>query len=145
VLTLTATDSAGAATSVTHTLVISNDVMLPAAALLAAPPSTSFLAETGGTTVVTQTVSLRSPDDAALAWQAVSDAAWLALAPGSGVTAAEPELRVDPTGLAQGAYQGAVTISATGPSGPLAAQQIHVFLTVAARRQMKVFLPLLGR
>jgi hypothetical protein len=145
VITLTTTDSASAASSITHTLTISNDVMLPAAALVAAPPSTSFTAEVGRTTVLTQTVSLRSPDDAALTWQAVSNAAWLTLAPGSGVTAAEPELRVDPTGLAVGAYEASITINSTGPAGPLPPEQIHVFLTMSSRRPSVLYLPLVRR
>jgi hypothetical protein len=145
VITLTITDSASAASSITHTLTISNDVMLPAAALVAAPPSTSFTAEVGRTTVLTQTVSLRSPDDAALTWQAVSNAAWLTLAPGSGVTAAEPELRVDPTGLAVGAYEASITINSTGPAGPLPPEQIHVFLTMSSRRPSVLYLPLVRR
>jgi len=144
-LTLAATDSAGATAAITHSLVISNDVMLPATMLTAAPASTSFTAAAGQTTALTQTLSLRSPDDAALAWQATSDATWLTVTPGSGVSAAEPELRVDPTGLAPGAYQAAVTLHSTGPAGSLPPQQVHVFLTVSARRRASMYLPLVQR
>lgn len=145
-ITLQVTDSDGATGSAQRTLVLSDDVMVAAAAMVVAPPATNFVAPAGSTTVLTQAISLRNPDGSALTWQASSDAAWLAVT-ASGATPADPELRANPTGLAAGDYAGTVTITSSGPGGALPAQQVRVTLTVGgvAEAAPKLYLPAIRR
>lgn len=146
-ITLQVTDSDGATGSAQRTVVVSDDVMVAAAAMVVAPPATNFVAAAGSSAVQTQPISLRNPDASELTWQASSDAAWLTVAAASGVTPADPELRVNPTGLAAGDYAGTVTISSSGPSGALPSQQVRVTLTVGgvAEAAPKLYLPAIRR
>ncbi len=141
------TDAEGAVGVATRTVVLSDDVMLPPASMVVAPTATNFVATVGSAATLTQTISLRNPEESALAWQASSDVAWLSVAPASGDTPADPELRVDPQGLAAGDYEGVVTIHSDGPGGPLPAQQMRVSLTVTggAATQHRLYLPLVRR
>lgn len=141
------TDADGTTGVAARTAVLSDDVMLPPASLVVAPTATNFVAAVGSTVVQTQTISLRNPEESALAWQASSDVAWLSIVPASGDTPADPELRADPQGLPAGDYVGVVTIHRDGPGGPLPAQQVRVSLTVAggAAAQHHLYLPLVRR
>lgn len=141
------TDADGATEVAQRTIHLSNDVMIPAVALIAAPVATNFVATTGSTTVQTQTVSLRNPEASALTWQATSNASWLSVAGVSGVTPATVELRVDPAGLATGDYTGVLTIDSNGPGGALPPQQVRVSLTVFAAADVgqKLYLPTVQR
>ena len=146
-ITLQVTDAAGAVGIATRTVVVSDDVMLAANALVAAPPATNFVAPVGSTTVQTQSLSLRNPAANPLAWQAASDAPWLTVTPGSGETPADPELRVNPAELAAGDHVAVVTINSTGPGGALPAQTVRVTLTVtgAATATQNIYLPMIRR
>lgn len=146
-LTLQVTDSSGAVGTAQRTVTVSDDVMAAAVALIVAPPATNFVASAGSPTVQTQTVSLRNPDGSALAWQASSNAAWLSVAAASGVTPADPELRVDPSGLAAGDYSGIASISSSGSGGAAPVQQVRVSLTVtgATTTLQSLYLPVIRK
>lgn len=141
------TDADGATGVAQRTIHLSNDVMIPAAAMIASPIATNFVATAGSTTVQTQTVSLRNPQESALTWQATSDASWLSMTRINGVTPADVELRVDPAGLTAGDYVGVVTINSSGPGGALPPQQVRVSLTVFAPADagQKLYLPAIQR
>jgi hypothetical protein len=139
-IALRATDAAGASSVVTRTIVLSDDVMIPAARLVVAPTATNFAATVGSSEVQTQSVSLRNPGASPLAWQASSDAAWLSLGAASGATPADLELRVAPAGLAVGDYLGVVTINGDGSAEP---QRVRVTLTVVGPSHRKLYLPLI--
>lgn len=144
---LYATDANGDTGVAARTVVLSDDVMLPPPMMVVAPTATNFVAAVGSVVVQTQTISLRNPEASALAWQASSDVAWLSVAPTSGDTPADAELRVDPLGLPVGDYEGVVTITGDGPGGPLPAQRVRVSLTVTggAAAQHRLYLPLVRR
>ena len=144
-LTLQVTDGNGAVGTAQRTVAVSDDVMVAAAALVVAPPATNFVASVGSTAVQTQTLSLRNPDGSALAWQASSNAAWLSVAAASGVTPADPDLRVDPSGLATGDYTAMASITGSGPGGALPVQQVRVSLTVtgATTTLQNIYLPVI--
>jgi hypothetical protein len=139
-ITLRATDAAGASSVVTRTIVLSDDVMIPPARIVAAPTATNFVAVVGSSEVQTQTVSLRNPEASPLAWQAASDTAWLSLGPTSGATPADLELRVDPAGLAAGDYLGVVTITRDGSTE---SQRVRVTLNVIGPSHRNLYLPLI--
>ena len=147
VVTLRVTDADGAVGAAARTVVVSDDVMLAANALAAAPPATNFVALVGSNTVQTQSLSLRNPAANPLAWQAASDAPWLTVTPNTGGTPADPKLRVNPSGLAVGDHLAVVTINSTGPGGALPAQKVRVTLTVtsAATAAHKIYLPMIRR
>jgi len=140
IITLRATDADGASSVVTRTLMLSDDVMIPAARIVVAPTATNFVATVGSSEVQTQTVSLRNPEASPLIWQASSDAAWLSLGATSGATPADLELRIDPAGLAAGDYLGVVTINGDGSAEP---QRVRVTLTVVGPSHRNLYLPLI--
>jgi hypothetical protein len=144
---LQVTDGNGAVGTAQRTVAVSDDVMVAAAALVVAPPATNFVASVGSTAVQTQTLSLRNPDGSALAWQASSNAAWLSVAAASGVTPADPDLRVDPSGLATGDYTAMASITGSGPGGALPVQQVRVSLTVtgATTTLQNIYLPVIRK
>jgi hypothetical protein len=146
-LTLQVTDGNGAVCTAPRTVAVTDDVMVAAAALVVAPPATNFVASVGSTAVQTQTLSLRNPDGSALAWQASSNAAWLSVAAASGVTLADPDLRVDPSGLATGDYTAMASITGSGPGGALPVQQVRVSLTVtgATTTLQNIYLPVIRK
>jgi|GEM_PF-845907 len=148
VITLQVTDAGGATGTATRTVVISNDVMLAASALLAAPPATNFVALAGSTNAPVQSISLRNPAEDAVTWQATSNAAWLSVNPASGATPANPELSANPTGLAPGDYGGIVTINSSNDAGALPPQQVRVTFTITGTGSTSpnsIFLPLINR
>ena len=142
-ITLQVTDAGSATGTATRTVVVSDDVMAASTTLLAAPPATNFVAPVASTRVQTQSLGLRNPAGDALTWQAAVDAPWLTVAPASGATPADPELRVNPAGLAVGEYKAVVTIT---PGGSLPAQKVRVTLTVmGATVNGQIYLPLIRR
>ena len=146
VITLRATDSTGLTTSVTRSVTISGDAMLPQAALLVVPTSASFSATVGSTALQTQALSLRNTEVDALNWKATGGAAWLEISAAQGVTPAEPELRVDPSGLAVGSYTATVTLSASKAAGVrLPDRTIQVYLTIAPSTAKRIDLPAIRR
>ncbi len=147
VVTLRVTDAGGAVGVATRTVVVSDDVMLAANALAAAPLATNFVAFVGSNTVQTQSLSLRNPAANPLAWQAASNAPWLTVTPNTGGTPADPKLRVNPSGLAVGDHLAVVTLNSTGPGGALPAQKVRVTLTVvgAAAAAHRMHLPMIRR
>ena len=88
------------------------------------------------------------PAENAATWSATSDAAWLIVTPASGDTPADPQLRVDPTGLAIGDYVGIVTLTSSTTGGDLPARTVRVTLTIAAavdEATQRVYLPTVER
>ena len=126
------TDSGGATVEVTATVVISNDIMIPAAALVVAPASTSFSIELGDNGVHTQAVTLRAPGEDAVDWQASSDQPWLTVAKASGSTPEGVVLRVNADGLEAGNHIAALTLAAQSGATALPAQTALVYLDVVA-------------
>ena len=148
VVTLQVTDANGAIGASTRTLVVSDDVMLAPDALVASPPATNFVVAQGSTTAQTQPLSLRNPAENVATWTATSDAAWLSVTPASGGTPADPQVRVDPAGLAIGDYVGVVTFTSSGPGGDLPVETVRVSLTVVGavdEATQRVYLPAVER
>ena len=104
-------------------------VTIGAAGITAAPASLSFAYTIGAATPATQTLSVTATGTAAFTASAstTSGGPWLSVSPSTGTAPATLTVSVNPTGLAGGAYQGAITI--TPASG--AAQSFAVTLNVA--------------
>ena len=132
------TDAAGAVVTATRTITVLT-VLTPQPALLAAPQSHVFVAFAGSDTLMTETIAVRDAAETTLGWSASSDSAWLSLSEMGGVTPADPELWVDPSGLATGAYTGTLTIQSTG----MAEQHVVVNLFVNAPAG-RLWLPVVG-
>lgn len=148
VITVQVTDANGATGASTRTLVVSDDVMLAPDALVASPPATNFVVAQGSTAAQTQPLSLRNPAENVATWVATSDAAWLSVTPASGGTPADPQVSVDPTGLATGDYVGVVTFTGGGPGGALPVATVRVSLTVVGavdEATQRVYLPAVER
>jgi hypothetical protein len=82
-----------------------------------------------GQTPATQTFTIRNTGGSTLAWSVSESLGWLSLAPASGTTTTETDsvtVSFVTTGLAQGTYNGSITVSATG----LPSQTIAVRLDV---------------
>ena len=96
------------------------------------PTSLSFQAEEGGPNPKPQIIKIRNAGGGILSWEATTDADWLTLGADRGSLAAglstEVKVFVDISGLAAGAYQGAITIEAPEAQGSPA--QVRVTLTV---------------
>ncbi|MCC6537200.1 MAG: hypothetical protein IT162_06595, partial [Bryobacterales bacterium] len=89
----------------------------------------AFEAQAGGAAPTPRTVTVTSTTNAALAFSAASNQAWLSVTPNSGATPGAVSVSVNPAGLAAGTYSGAVTLTPPSPSTPVS---IPVTLTVTA-------------
>lgn len=91
-----------------------------------------------GAGLVTQELYVVNPNpDKVINWQASADVAWLSLTPGSGNTPGSFTVRFVKGTLADGVYNGAVTISS--PDLPDKTQKVPVNVTV---RPVSLYLPL---
>lgn len=139
-ITLEVVDANGGAGKATRVVTVNPDTSVTAASLNAVPTSTAATLPLGGES--SESISLRNPSGAVLAWQASSNAPWLTLDTPQGQTPADPTLRIHTTGLGVGMHVGIITINTTGiqveagaadaqaPEGELATQQVRVYLTV---------------
>lgn len=102
-----------------------------------APPvltlgATSLTASTAlGQTPASQTFTIRNTGAGTLSWSVSESLAWLSASPTSGTTTTETDdvtVTFDTTGLAEGTYNGTLTVSATG----LPSQTISVTLNIGA-------------
>ena len=76
-----------------------------------------------------------------LDWTADEDADWLQISGGVGTTPSDLELTIDPTGLAPGKYEGAITIQ----SGEALNNPVTVSITLELISQFSTYLPLVTR
>lgn len=95
-----------------------------------APGTLTFTYASGTTTTGTQNLSITSTGAALHITAAASGGAWLAVAPATGSTPATMKVTANPTGLAPGTYNGAITITSTGAANT--PQTIPVKLVVAS-------------
>lgn len=93
----------------------------------ASPTSLAFVATQGGTSPVTQTVSLSNQGGGTLTWTASDDMPWLTLSPASGTGNGAVTLTVNSSTLTAGSYSATVRLNATGAS----TVTLPVTLTVA--------------
>jgi hypothetical protein len=86
--------------------------------VLTVTPTTVSDAAPFGTAAPRQTsITIQNTGTGTFTWSAVSDTAWLTLAPSSGSPGATPTLSLNPVGLAAGTHRGTVTITAPGAVG----------------------------
>ncbi|HKE03285.1 MAG TPA: S8 family serine peptidase [Blastocatellia bacterium] len=78
------------------------------------PTSLSFTATAGGSNPANQTISVTNTGGGTLNFTASDDASWLTVSPASGTAPSTLTASVNISGLAAGAYNGTITISATG-------------------------------
>jgi hypothetical protein len=103
----------------------------PSPSISASPASLSFSAATNTTAVTPQSIDVSSSGTAVNLTAAATTATggnWLSVTPASGPTPLTLAVAVDPTGLADGTYTGAVTV--TGASASNSPLSIPVTLTV---------------
>jgi subtilase family protein/BACON domain-containing protein len=78
------------------------------------PASLSFTATAGGSNPANQTINIANTGAGTLSFTASDNAPWLTVSPSSGTAPSTLTASVDITGLAAGAFNGTITISATG-------------------------------
>src|SRR5215510_14363581 len=78
------------------------------------PTSLSFTATAGGSNPANQTITVTNTGGGTLNFTASDDASWLTVSPASGTAPSTLTASVNIRGLAAGAYNGTITISATG-------------------------------
>jgi pSer/pThr/pTyr-binding forkhead associated (FHA) protein len=77
-----------------------------------------FTATTGGANPAPQSLSIVNTGGGTIAWSAASNESWLAVTPTSGTAPSTITVSVNIAGLSPGAYNGAITISASGANNP---------------------------
>lgn len=99
-----------------------------------APTALAFSATEGGGAPADKTFNIENTGDVSLDWTATETAGWLTLSKTSGTLApgADEDVTVscDPTGLSEGSYQAAITVS--DPDAPGAPQDVDVTFTITA-------------
>jgi uncharacterized protein (TIGR03437 family) len=94
--------------------------------LTVAPSQLSFKSPVGGPAPAPQTLTVTS-SGAALGFTAAASAAWLGVTPTTGNTPATLAVSVNPTGLVEGTYTGAINITPTGSAtGTMVAVTLQV-------------------
>jgi hypothetical protein len=79
--------------------------------LTVSPTTVSDSAPFGTTAPRQTTITIQNTGTGMFTWSAVSDTAWLTLAPSSGAPGATPTLSLNPVGLPAGTHRGTVTIT----------------------------------
>ncbi|MGC4053316.1 MAG: hypothetical protein QM757_28765 [Paludibaculum sp.] len=103
----------------------------PQADITLKPKSMAFSYASGGTIPAGQALTVSSTA-AAFNWTGSSNAAWLLLSSAAGASGATTTVSVDPTGLAAGTYNGAVTITAPGTASGSVALPVTLTVTSAS-------------
>lgn len=86
--------------------------------LLALPAGLRFVADKGpGILPPAQSIKIQNAGGGALGWSATSSAPWLSIVPAAGSGAATAAVSVNPAGLANGAYDAAITVTAPRAGG----------------------------
>ncbi len=124
------------------TVPVTLTITLPAANLLPTPAAITFTSTAGSGAPAAQSLAVNS-SAGALNFTATpgtqSGGGWLSVSPGSGTTPANLSVSVNPAGLAQGTYNGSVTLTAGGASNsPLT---VPVTLTVIAMPTLSLITP----
>ena len=89
----------------------------PPPTLSVSPASLSFSGYTGAPNPAAKTVSVTNTGGGTLSYTASDNASWLAVTPASGTAPGTLSVSVNTAGLAQGTYNGAVTVTASGAGG----------------------------
>ncbi len=99
------------------TVPVNFNVTLPPAVNVS-PASLAFAYQVGGPLLQAQTVSIYGVNNGQQAFTAAvaTGGTWLSVSPTSGTTTATLTVRVSPTGLAPGVYNGSVSVTPTGGS-----------------------------
>jgi hypothetical protein len=123
----TATISGGGVTKqVPVTLALTAATSTPAIGLNTT--SLGFAGTVGGANPSAQTIAVSNVGSGTLSWTASDNAAWLTLSPVSGTNSGSVSANVNLTGLAAGAYNAIVTVTASG----VPAKALPVTLTITA-------------
>jgi hypothetical protein len=123
----TATISGGGVTKqVPVTLALTAATSTPAIGLNTT--SLGFAGTVGGANPSAQTIAVSNVGSGSLSWTASDNAAWLTLSPVSGTNSGSVSANVNLTGLAAGAYNAIVTVTASG----VPAKALPVTLTITA-------------
>jgi len=96
--------------------------------IVCSPAGLTFSGMQGGDNPATQALNISNSGGGTLNWTASSDATWLTLIPTGGAAPSTVTVTADITGLSAGAYNGAITITATGATNT--PQTVPVTLTV---------------
>ena len=89
----------------------------PPPSLSVTPSSLSFTGSVGGANPAAKTLSVANTGGGTLNYTTSDDASWLAVTPASGTAPGTLSVSVNTAGLAQGTYNGAVTVTASGAGG----------------------------
>ncbi len=89
----------------------------PPPSLSVTPPSLSFTGSVGGANPAAKTLSLANTGGGTLNYTTSDNASWLAVTPASGTAPGTLSVSVSTAGLAQGTYNGSVTVTAAGAGG----------------------------
>jgi hypothetical protein len=108
--------SLGAANS-PQTINVNLSVTTPPPVLNLSQASYAFSGGLNGTAPPSQPLTIQTAGLGSYPWSAASDSAWLAVSTASGTTPSTIQILVNPAGLAQGTYNGNLTITAAGLSG----------------------------
>jgi uncharacterized protein (TIGR03437 family) len=127
--TMQVTDSDGSWAGTTASTNLSIIVPVPTT-IFATPAFYSFAYSLGGSVPPAQTISVGStnPSSGVNFNASTSGGSWLSLSPTGGTTPASVSISLNPSGLAQGTYNGVVTVS----SASAASLAVRVTLTVSA-------------
>ena len=86
--------------------------------VLTIPRSLRFVADKGLSILPpAQSVKIQNAGGGSLGWSASSSAAWLSVVPAAGTGAATAAVSVNPAGLANGTYNGTITVTSPGAGG----------------------------
>lgn len=122
---LTVTGNGGGTLQIPVSLKVS-----PQADISLKPKSMAFSYASGGTVPAGQALTVSSTG-IAFNWTGSSNAAWLLLSSAAGASGSTITVSVNPTGLAAGTYNGAVTISAPGTASGSVALPVTLTVTSA--------------
>jgi hypothetical protein len=98
--------------------------------ILSVSPSGLGFTAAVGVNPPAQSLTITNVGQGTLTWQATDDSTWLSVTPASGTAPSTLTVNVNVAGLAQGTYQGSISITAPGATG--SPQGIGVSLTVTA-------------
>ena len=111
-VTVTSSGSTGSPATIPVTFVVD-----PPPNLSVTPSSLSFSGSVGGANPAAKTLSVANTGGGTLNYTTSDNASWLAVTPASGTAPGTLSVSVDTAGLAQGTYNGAVTVTASGAGG----------------------------
>ncbi len=129
-ISLSAQDSEGYITSSPITVRIFRSRPVLPTSLSLAPSDLSFVAQVGAGLTASQILAVRNDGDGDLAWTATANQPWIQISSISGAAPSNPEVRINPTGLALGSYSGTITL--TTPDATNSPLSVNVSLTIVS-------------